>query len=282
MTNASTFGFAAISEVSRNARWGGYRLQGDKAGIRLMTVVLVHGNPETAALWRPLVAELGRDDVIALSPPGFGAPVPHHFAATWDDYVAWLISALESIGEPVDLVGHDWGANHALRVACERPDLVRSWCVDTAGVWAPDYVWHEVSTMFRTPDVGEGIINAWLALGPEGRQAIFQPAGVAPDVVVEMAGAIDEAMGRCILGIYRSADEAAFARWREQLPAASARPGLVLAVVGDDLGGTEAQHRWTAERTGAEVALLERLGHWWMLHEPAAAARALRRFWESL
>jgi len=247
-----------------------------------MTAVLVHGNPETAALWRPLVSELGGDDVITLSPPGFGAPVPYGFGATSDEYVAWLVSSLESIGEPVDLVGHDWGANYALRVACERPDLLRSWCVDTAGVWAPDYVWHEVSRMFRTPDVGERIISAWLAMGPEERQAIFQQAGIAPDVVAEMADAIDEAMGRCILEIYRSADEAAFARWREQLTAASARPGLVLAVVGDDLAGTEAQHRWTAERTGAEVALFDRRGHWWMLHEPATGAVALRGFWDSL
>ena len=41
-----------------------------------MTLVLVHGNPETAAIWDDLREQLGRDDVIALSPPGFGAPVP--------------------------------------------------------------------------------------------------------------------------------------------------------------------------------------------------------------
>lgn len=247
-----------------------------------MTAVLVHGSPETAALWRPLVSELGRDDVVTLSPPGFGAPVPRNFSATFDEYVLWLVGSLESLGEPVDLVGHDWGANMALRVACERPDLLLSWCVDTAGVWAPDYMWHEVSTMFRTPGVGEDIISAWLAMGPEGRQSIFQPPGIAPDVVAEMADAIDEEMGRCILGIYRSADEAAFARWREQLPAASARPGLVLAVVADHLGGTPAQHRWTGERAGATVSLCEGLGHWWMLQDPAAGAAVLRGFWDSL
>jgi pimeloyl-ACP methyl ester carboxylesterase len=44
-----------------------------------MTIVLVHGNPETEALWSPLVDSLGRDDVVRLSPPGFGAPLPEHF-----------------------------------------------------------------------------------------------------------------------------------------------------------------------------------------------------------
>lgn len=37
-----------------------------------MTVVLVHGVPETDVIWRPMLDELGRDDVITLSPPGFG------------------------------------------------------------------------------------------------------------------------------------------------------------------------------------------------------------------
>ena len=41
-----------------------------------MTVVLVHGNPETEAVWGPLVDALGRQDVVRLSPPGFGAPLP--------------------------------------------------------------------------------------------------------------------------------------------------------------------------------------------------------------
>lgn len=247
-----------------------------------VTTVFVHGNPETAALWEPLLAELGRDDVVTVSPPGFGVPVPEGFGATWDEYVGWLAAELEAIGEPVDLVGHDWGANHVMRLACERPDLLHSWCSDVAGAWAPDYGWHEVSQRFRMPGAGEEIISAWLAMGASGRTIIFQPAGIAPQAVSEMAEAIDEDMGRCILSLYRSADEAAFARWRELLPAAAARPGLVLAPVGDTLAGTEAQYRWAAHRAGAQVAVLEGLGHWWMLHDPAAGADALRRFWRSI
>ncbi|MGH3577685.1 MAG: alpha/beta hydrolase, partial [Mycobacterium sp.] len=33
-----------------------------------MSVVLVHGNPETADIWGPLIDALGRDDVVCLSP----------------------------------------------------------------------------------------------------------------------------------------------------------------------------------------------------------------------
>jgi len=38
--------------------------------------VIVHGNPETSAVWGPLLGELARSDVVCLSPPGFGAPSP--------------------------------------------------------------------------------------------------------------------------------------------------------------------------------------------------------------
>ena len=50
-----------------------------------MTKVLVHGNPETKAVWRLLIAALaerGIDDVVTLDIPGFGAPIPDGFAGT--------------------------------------------------------------------------------------------------------------------------------------------------------------------------------------------------------
>jgi hypothetical protein len=37
-----------------------------------------------------------------------------------------------------------------------------------------------------------------------------------------------------------------------------------------------------AKRTGASVAELDGVGHWWMLQDPAAGARALEAFWKTL
>ncbi|MGW0650385.1 alpha/beta fold hydrolase [Streptomyces umbrinus] len=85
-------------------------------------LVLVHGNPENAAVWGPLLSELRRVDAFTLSPPGFGVPVPEGFAATVDGYREWLVARLEQFREPVDLVGHDWGGAHVVQVAMERPD----------------------------------------------------------------------------------------------------------------------------------------------------------------
>ena len=65
--------------------------------------VLVHGDPETDAVWDPLLAELGSDDVVRLSPPGFGAPIPPGFGATVGEYRDWLVGRLEDFDGPVDL-----------------------------------------------------------------------------------------------------------------------------------------------------------------------------------
>ena len=97
-----------------------------------MPVVLVHGNPETAAIWSDLLPLLDRKDIACLSPPGFGAPIPAGFDCTSDSYRDWLAGELERIGPTVDLVGHDWGGAHVLRIAMERPELIRSWAVEDA------------------------------------------------------------------------------------------------------------------------------------------------------
>ena len=46
-------------------------------GEECITTVLIHGNPETDAIWTDLAGELtdrSVTDLVLLSPPGFGAP----------------------------------------------------------------------------------------------------------------------------------------------------------------------------------------------------------------
>lgn len=244
--------------------------------------VFVHGNPETSAIWGPLLAELEHPDAVTLSPPGFGAAVPEHFGATADDYAAWLVSQLERQPGPVDLVGHDWGAGHVMRVAMERPDLLRSWAMDIAGCFAPDYVWHDLAQVWQTPGAGEEAVEGMASLPVADRAAMYESLGMTADIAHAVAEASDEAMGRCILSLYRSAAQPAMARLGEGLGAASARPGLVIIATADEYTGGEDRARWSAGQAGAEVAVLQGLGHWWMIQDPAAGAAALRKFWDSL
>lgn len=245
-------------------------------------VVFVHGNPETAAVWGPLVSQLEGPRITTLSPPGFGAPVPEGFAATADSYFDWLVGELEALAQPVDLVGHDWGGGHALRVAIERPDLIRSWAVDIAGCFAPDYVWHDMAQVWQTPGLGEEAITALVGMPVSQRTEAFQAVGMKGPVAQQLAQATDEAMGRCILALYRSATQPAMARLGERLALAARRPGLVVIPTEDTYTGGEHRARWAAEQAEAAVAVLPGLGHWWMLEDPHGGARALEQFWSPL
>ncbi len=245
-------------------------------------VVFVHGNPETDAVWSPLIAELGRGDVVCLSPPGFGAPFPPGFGCTVREYRDWLIGQLERFDGPVDLVGHDWGGGHVVNVAMARPDLLHSWTTDAIGVFDPAYVWHNLAQGWQTPGTGEESVGRLLGGTTEQRAAYLVGRGIAEPVASRLAAGQDEAMGRAILALYRSAAQPVMADLGRELPAAARRPGLCLLATADDNVGSEAMRRRAAARAGARVAVLDGLGHWWMVQDPARGARALREFWASL
>jgi len=247
-----------------------------------MPVVLVHGNPETAAIWDELRKELGRDDVIALSPPGFGAPVPEGFGATSDDYLAWLIAEVERLDGPVDLVGHDWGGGHVMRLAIERPDLIRSWCTDIGGAFDPAYVWHDAAQAWQTPDVGEAAVAGMANAPREALTTQFQGLGMSAAAATDVARAVNADMARCILALYRSAAQPKIAEIGAGVEKAKARPGLVIIATEDHYTGGEALARRTAERSGAKVSVLEGLGHWWMCQDPKRGASALKEFFAGL
>jgi pimeloyl-ACP methyl ester carboxylesterase len=246
-----------------------------------MPAVLVHGNPETPAVWAPLQAALSRDDVLTPQLPGFGVRAPDGFEATKEEYVEWLTAELEAVGEPVDLVGHDWGGAFVLRIACTRPDLVRTWASDVAGLLDPDFVWHDFAQIWQTPGAGEEWVASSLAQPRAERAAQLQAVGVTPEAASAFVDAFDEEMGRCILALYRSAAQPAMNAWGRDAEAAAARPGLVLAPGDDPFTGDPELVRRAAAKMGARLHPLPGLGHWWLLHDPASGAQALEELWES-
>ena len=247
-----------------------------------MPLVLVHGVPETAAVWDPLRQELARTDVITLSPPGFGSPVPAGFAATANDYLSWLVRELDKIHGPIDLVGHDWGGGHVQRVAGTRPGLIRSWCTDIAGGTDPTYVWHDLAQTWQTPGVGEAAVAQMFGAPFDEQVAEFVGLGMTREAAEASAKAGGPDMGKCILALYRSAMDLDSFDWGERLGAAQRRPGLVINATADlSTGGPEFAHR-AAVRLGAREAVLDGLGHWWMLQDPKQGAAALNDFYASL
>ncbi|NVN48647.1 alpha/beta hydrolase [Mycolicibacterium hippocampi] len=246
-----------------------------------MTVVLVHGNPETDAVWGPLFDALGRTDVVLLSPPGFGAPLPSGFSATFLAYRDWLVGELERFDQPVDLVGHDWGGCHVVNAVMHRPDLVRSWASDVVGLFDRDYVWHDMAQGFQTPETGEQLVAMMQDGSVQDRAQQLVAFGIPADVATSFAAAQGPEMGQAVLALYRSARQPALADAGKALGDAAARPGLSLLATEDPFVGTEEMRRRAADRAGARTEVLDGLGHWWMVEAPAAGAAILARFWES-
>jgi pimeloyl-ACP methyl ester carboxylesterase len=235
--------------------------------------VLVHGVPDTAEMWDPLLAELSRDDVVTLRLPGFGAPLPDGFTSTKEEYVDWIVEQLGDVasGAPIDLVGHDWGSLLSQRVALTRPDLLRSYTLSNAAV-TDKFKWHELAVQWQTPEVGEQIMAAFTpeTMGPGLADAGHPGAQSA-------AAAIDETMKACILSLYRSATDFP-GDWaptgRVELP------GLVVWGKDDPVGPPASGQRY-AELSGARIVLLDG-GHWAIVERPEQSAAALEDFWSSL
>lgn len=247
-----------------------------------MTVVLVHGNPETDALWDPLVEKLGRDDVVRLSPPGFGVPLPEDFSGSHLAYRDWLEDELAAIDGPVDLVGHDFGGVHVVNAVMHRPDLVRSWVSDVVGLFDPDYVWHDLAQVWQTPGAGEELIESFLGGTPEERAAMYALGGMPEDVGLRIARGQGPDMGRAVLLVYRSATQPALSDAGRDLENAAARPGLSVLATEDTYVGSAEIRRRAADRAGARTEVLEGLGHWWMVEDPERSAAVLTGFWNGL
>lgn len=231
--------------------------------------MLVHGVPDTAQLWAPLLDALGRNDVVCPSLPGFGTPVPAGFGCTKDEYAQWLVGELRAVGEPVDLVGHDWGSILTQRVAATNPELLRSWVLADGAV-SEAFRWHDLAEQWQTPEVGEQIME--LMTGDAVVDALREAGHPDPAGAVAQ---IDDTMKAAVLALYRSAVRIA-EEWTPG-PTPHERPALVLWGERDPYGPPE-YGRAAATNSGADFVALD-AGHWSLVERPAHAAAALERFW---
>jgi pimeloyl-ACP methyl ester carboxylesterase len=246
-----------------------------------MPAVFVHGVPETPAVWGPLSELLSRHDVVTVQLPGFGCPRPDGFAATKEEYVDWLVGELERIAPegPIDLVGHDWGGGFVVRVVSTRPDLVRSWVTDAAGIGDVNFEWHEFAKIWQTPGAGEEFFDNQLAQPADQQGAVYEMFGVPAERAAAMGSWGDRTMADCILALYRSAVDVG-RQWGPDFRDVPA-PGLVL-IPSDDAFLSADGARSSAKLAGAAVAELDGIGHWWMLQDPARGAAVLEEFWATV
>jgi pimeloyl-ACP methyl ester carboxylesterase len=231
--------------------------------------VLVHGVPDTSELWDPILGELARDDIVALRLPGFGAPVPAGFDCTKERYVAWVGDRVRELGEPVDLVGHDWGSLLTQRVATTQPELVRTYTLADGAVCGP-LNWHGLAKQWATPEVGEQVMEL---MTPETVRTALAEQG-HPDPT-GCAARLDDTMKQSILRLYRSATEIG-ADW-DPGTKGGARPGLILWGR-DDQFAKPKRGEEAAAAAHARMRVLDG-GHWAIFQHAAETARALEAHW---
>lgn len=241
-----------------------------------MTVVLVHGVPETTAVWDLLVPHLS-DKVVKLGLPGFGNTRPAGFSSTMNEYAGWLESEVTSLGEPVDLVGHDWGGILTARLVTTKPGLVRSWVSDAVTAGHPGFQWHDFAKLWQTPGEGE---KFWDDLRADRAAAaeLLSSLGIPSEQATIFANALDEEMADSILRLYRSATDIPGDWGPGDQPT---DPGLVIGADADPLVSSRSSQRG-AEVMGVDVAILEGAGHWWPLDAAEQAAEVLTKFWASV
>ncbi len=238
-----------------------------------MPAVFVHGVPDTFRVWDPVREHLSRTDVIALALPGFDAPLPTGFQASKEEYASWIIQQLEQMGEPVDLVGHDWGCILTMRVASLRPDLIRSWAAGSGPVSA-NYVWHPLAKIWQTPGKGE----EWFKnLDPKVLVEFMGNAGLPLKAAQQAVSHIDHTMGDCILRLYRSALEVG-KEWQPLLNKVCP-PGLVFWGAKDEACPVDFADALSSD-THAERVLRLDTGHWTIVEQSEEIAKALKSHWD--
>ena len=242
-----------------------------------MVCVLIHGVPDTPAMWGPLKKQLalGEDEIITPALPGFTSPAPKGFDCTKEAYIDWLINILEvnaAKNGPVDLVGHDWGAILCLRAIHLRPDLIRSWAVTNA-VILPEIGWHSLARIWQTPIKGELFM---LYFTRSRLKKVLLASGMPNDIATAEIKHFNRHMKSSILKLYRSALKMN-KEWGDDLSGLPER-GLVFwgeqdAFVPIKFGKT------FCEKWSFPLKIIKNTGHWANCEKPQVFAEALKQHW---
>jgi haloalkane dehalogenase len=247
---------------------------GDPAG----TALLVHGWPESAWMWSGVLEPVAGAGWRAVAPDlaGYGDSPPDP-PGTWERHVEALDRFHRELElGPVALVVHDWGGLIGLRWACERPEAIAALCVSNTGFFR-DGRWHGLARTLRTEGEGERLVES---LDRPNFDALMTQAlpGVDRRALDEhWKGLADDVHRRGALELYRSGDFEKLAPYEGRL-ADLGVPALVLWGEDDPFAPVAGAHRFVKEIPGAELVVLDGVGHFAPEQAPERYAAALVDF----
>lgn len=247
-------------------------------------LVLVHGVPDSGAVWRRVIDRLGPGRrYIAPDLHGLGrGRAPQDFALTLESRAAWLDGVLTALAVdgPVDLVCHDFGGPTALAWAVLHPERVRRLIV-MATCFHREWRWHALGRNYRRPILGELLMAIqkapWLGYrlfvaemrkGSRGlddaylRECYATAVAVDPDFIVRL---------------YRETPASIFAGWDTRLyELVETRPTLCLWSDRDPYVPLEFADKLVVH--GARIQRFTDVGHWMMIEAPERVAECFARF----
>jgi pimeloyl-ACP methyl ester carboxylesterase len=244
-------------------------------------MLMIHGNPDTSHMWHRLMNVLS-DDFHCIAPdlPGYGqSDVPDGFdyslsqqAECIEHFVASL--ALE---QPLHLVVHDVGAFFGLAWAIRFPERVRSITIFNTA-FSPQYRWHLLGRIWRTPVLGELSLKAMNKGGFIANLRKAAPQYPKEDVIASF-DALTPRTHKSLLKLYRAMSPAKFKGWDVRLHAlAKDLPMQVLWGAKDPYIDQAFAYRFGTD----QVHLFEDNSHWLPAEQPQASADLIRGFIEKL
>jgi haloalkane dehalogenase len=242
------------------------------------TALFLHGYPTSSYLWRNVLPAVAAAGCRAVAPdlPGFGDSPPD-LPGTWERQVENVERFRQALGLDELILGvHDWGGLIGLRWACDHPDAVRALVITDTGFF-PDGKWHGMAKTLRTEGEGEQVVENvnreffGMALGQ------ISPA-VPADALDEYFKAYGDAeRRRNQLDLYRSGDFEKLEPYRGKLTALGV-PAKIVWGAKDEFAPVAGAYRFTKELPGAELVVLDDVGHFLMEDEPDRVAREIATF----
>ena len=231
-------------------------------------LVLVHGFTQTAASWEPVASRLTSYEIIRPELPGHGAA--GHVRLGFEDAAA----AIGETGEAATYVGYSMGGRLCLRLALDRPDLVRGLVLVGA---SPGLAEAAERTARQEADealaadierVGTGaFLQRWLG------QPLFATLRPTPDDVAARNLNPPDGLAAALRSLGTGAQEPLWDRLGEL-----AVPVLLVAGQGDAKFAALAGRMAAAIGPNASVELVPEAGHAAHLEQPDAFCDLLHRF----
>ena len=255
-----------------------YREAKPSSGEAAGTALLVHGWPESSWMWRGVLEPLADAGWRAVAPdlPGYGDSPPDP-PGTWERHMEALERLHRELSlAAVALVVHDWGGLIGLRWACDHPGRATALCISNTGFFA-DARWHDLARIMRTEGEGERLIESWDRARFDELMRQVIPGVDDRDLDEYWKGLADDVRRRGALELYRSGDFEKLAPYQGKL-AALGVPTLVLWGETDPFAPVGGAHRLVKQIPGAELVVLDGVGHFAPEEAPERYAAALVEF----